>query len=146
MDTENKQHARAWLAAVVLAMAAMIAMADKTLPMLLMEPIKHAMALTDVQIGILTGFTFAIAMAVAALPLAWLADRYDRTLLLAIAITVWCLLTIASGFATNFTALFLCRLGVGLGEAALMPAALSLIADLFPLRRVARRRGCSSLA
>ncbi|WP_199260376.1 MFS transporter [Paracoccus binzhouensis] len=141
MDTENKQHARAWLAAVVLAMAAMIAMADKTLPMLLMEPIKHAMALTDVQIGILTGFTFAIAMAIAALPLAWLADRYDRTLLLAIAITVWCLLTIASGFATNFTALFLCRLGVGLGEAALIPAALSLIADLFPLRRVARASG-----
>lgn len=138
MNPEIKQHTRAWLATVVLAMAGIILSADKTLPMLLMEPIKHAMSLSDMQIGTLTGFTFAIAMAFAALPLAWLADRYDRTVLLSLAIAAWCLLTIGSGFAKNFTVLFLCRLGVGIGEAALMPAALSLIADLFPLRLVAR--------
>jgi predicted MFS family arabinose efflux permease len=137
--TENHvQHPRAWLAAIILAVAVMIAAADKMLPALLMEPIKHAMDLSDTQIGLLTGFTFAISMALAALPLAWLADRYDRTLLLAIAIGFWCLLTVASGFAHDFTTLFICRLGVGVGEAALYPAALSLIADLFPLKRVAR--------
>lgn len=138
MTEDRVQHPRAWLAAMVLAIAAMIAAADKMLPALLMEPIKHAMDLSDTQIGLLTGFTFAISMALASLPLASLADRYDRTLLLGLAIAFWCLLTIASGFAHNFTTLFICRLGVGVGEAALFPAALSLLADLFPLKRVAR--------
>jgi predicted MFS family arabinose efflux permease len=138
MSEDRVQHSRAWLATIILAMAALICSADKSLPGLLMEPIKHAMSLSDTQIGVLTGFTFAISMSLAAFPLAWLADRYDRTMLLAIAIAAWCLLTVASGFAHDFTTLFLCRLGVGIGEAALMPASLSLIGDLFPLRRVAR--------
>jgi predicted MFS family arabinose efflux permease len=138
MAEDKQQHPRAWMATILLAITAMIAMADKTLPSLLMEPIKHAMSLSDTEIGMLTGFTFAISMSLAALPLAWLADRYDRAMLLGIAIAVWCLMTIASGFAHDFTTLFIFRLGVGIGEAALFPASLSLIADLFPVNRVAR--------
>lgn len=138
MTEDRVQHARAWLAAALLAIASVICTADRTLPSLLMEPIKHSLSLTDTEIGILTGFTFTIAMTIAALPLAWLADRYDRVLLLSVAIAVWCILTIASGFARDFHMLFLCRLGVGIGEAALLPASLSLLADLFPLRKLAR--------
>jgi len=138
MTEDRVQHLRAWLAAVLLAIAAVICTADRTLPGLLMEPIKHSLSLTDTEIGILTGFTFTISMTIAALPLAWLADRYDRVLLLSGAIAAWCILTIASGFARDFQTLFLFRLGVGIGEAALLPASLSLLADLFPLDKLAR--------
>jgi predicted MFS family arabinose efflux permease len=138
MTDERIQHSRAWLAAGLLAIANLICVVDKTLPSLLMEPIKHAMELSDTQIGLLTGFSLSIALSISALPIAWLADRYDRTLLLGIAIAAWCLMTIASGFAHDFTTLFLCRIGVGIGEAALIPTAMSLLPDLFPLRRIAR--------
>ena len=138
MTEERVRYARAWVATIILAIATMICQADKTLPSLLMEPIKQSMALSDTQIGLLTGFAFAISMSLAALPIAWFADRHDRTLVLAIAIAVWCLLTVASGFARGFTTLFITRLGVGIGEAALLPVSLSLLGDLLPLDRIAR--------
>lgn len=137
MSDDRQQAPRAWLAAGLLGLAMLICTADRTLPGLLMEPIKHAMSLSDFQMGTLTGFTFAISMSIAAVPLAWLADRYDRVMLLTGAMVVWCLMTVGSAFAQDFTSLFVLRLGVGIGEAALMPTALSLLSDLFPMRRVA---------
>lgn len=133
--TETRPH-RTWTAVVVICVLALICTADRTLPTLLMEPIKHSLSLSDSQIGLLTGFTFAIAISIAALPLAWLADRYDRAVILSVATAVWCLMTVASGFASNFAALFVLRLGVGLGEAALLPAAFSLLGDLFPAKNL----------
>jgi MFS family permease len=69
------------------------------------------------------------------LPLGWLADRVHRVRLMAVAILFWSLMTFLSGYATEYWHLLLCRFGVGFGEAALVPAAVSLLADLFPPQR-----------
>lgn len=128
----------AWAAAVVLALACAVSYADRTLPALLMEPIKAAFSLSDTQLALLTGFTFAAAIAVFALPLSWIADRYNRVLLISATIVVWCLMTIGSAFAHGFWTLFALRIGVGIGEAALQPAVYSLLADLFPPKLLPR--------
>lgn len=69
------------------------------------------------------------------LPLGWLADRMSRRLLIALGAGFWCLATAACGLAGSFAQLFVARIGVGIGEAALSPAALSLISDSFPKER-----------
>jgi MFS family permease len=132
LPRENPAERGAWAGAAVLCAAALFCGADITLPMLLVEPIKAAFGLTDTQVALLTGSSFATSMAVFALPLSWIADRFNRATLLTVAIAVWCGLTMFSGFATGFWSLFVLRLGVGLGEAALKPAAISLLGDLFP--------------
>lgn len=128
----------AWAAAIVLALASAMSWADRTLPALLMEPIKAAFHLSDTQLALLTGFTFAAAIAVFALPLSWIADRFNRVWLISGTIVVWCLMTIGSAFAHDFWSLFILRIGVGIGEAALQPAAYSLLADLFPAKQLPR--------
>lgn len=128
----------AWAAAIVLALACAMSWADRTLPTLLMEPIKTAFNLSDTQLAMLTGFTFAAAIAVFALPLSWIADRFNRVWLISATIVVWCLMTIGSAFAHDFWTLFALRIGVGIGEAALQPAAFSLLADLFPAKQLPR--------
>jgi MFS family permease len=143
---QNVGPARRWTAVVILALAAVMCAADRAVPMLLMDPIKHSMRLSDSQLAMLTGFSFIIAMSVAALPLAWIADRSNRRFLLAAAIAVWCSMTVASGFARDFMTLFIFRMGVGVGEAALTPAAYSLLADLFPTSRLARPLGAVTIA
>ncbi len=140
-DVSERPAKGAWAAAVVLAFAGLFSGVDIALPQLLVEPIKAAFHLTDTEIALLTGASFATSMAVFALPLSWIADRYNRAILLTVAIAVWCGLTLASGFATNFWWLFVLRMGVGLGEAALKPAAYSLLADLFPSKVLARPLG-----
>ena len=92
----------------------------------------------DVHIALLQGLAFGIFYATVGLPLGLLADRISRRTLVTIGVLVWSLATIGGGFAASFGALFTSRLLVGLGEAALGPAAVSLIADLFPPDRRGR--------
>ena len=80
-----------------------------------------------------------------ALPIAWLADRMNRALLLAIGVTIWCSLTIGFGFATSFWIMFLCRMGVGLGEATAVPCSVSLLSDRFPRTVLPRGLGIFQL-
>jgi MFS family permease len=82
-------------------------------------------------------------------PLAWLADHYRRTWIIAAGMALWSVMTMLCGMAGSFPALFATRLGVGVGEATLSPAAWSMLADLFERRRLpaamgSMRRGCSS--
>jgi MFS family permease len=128
----------AWTGAVMIFFIGLMCYADRALPRLLMESIKSDFALSDTQIAMLTGFSFSFAMSVFALPLSWIADRWNRARLIAISITVWCGMTLACGFAHDFWTLFVLRMGVGLGEAALIPAAYSLLADMFPAKQLAR--------
>jgi len=86
-------------------------------------------------LGGLTGLTFAVVYALASLPIGYVVDRYRRTWLLAGALTIWSLLTGASGFAQSYAALVVCRLGVALGEACGNPASFSLLSDIYALRR-----------
>jgi MFS family permease len=127
--------ARGWWAVAVLTFAYIVSFVDRAIIGLLIEPIKADFALTDVQIALLQGAAFAIFYALMGVPMGWLADRISRRGLISAGVTVWCLATAACGMAGNFVQLFLARLGVGAGEAALSPAAMSMISDLFPRER-----------
>ncbi|MEL7027630.1 MAG: MFS transporter, partial [Pseudomonadota bacterium] len=100
---------------------------DRYILGLLIEPIKADLNLTDTQIGLLLGPSFAIFYALMGLPLGWLADRKRRTWIIAVGLGLWSLATALSGLAKSFAHLFLMRIGVGVGEAALSPCAMSLI-------------------
>jgi len=119
----------------VLTIASTLSYLDRQILGLLAEPLRQDLHLTDLQIGLLQGFTFAIVLATAGLPLGRLVDTGNRVRIAAVGIALWSIMTAACGFAGNFGALLLCRTGVAFGEAALTPAAYSLISDLFPTRR-----------
>jgi len=90
-------------------------------------PIKADLALTDTQFGLLGGTAFALLFCLGAVPLGWLADRTDRRRLIAIGILAWSAMTALCGLAPDFQTFLLARIGVGLGEACLVPAGVSLI-------------------
>lgn len=95
------------------------------------EQIRKEWQLSDTALGTL-GTAFTLIYAIVGLPLGGLADKLSRVKILSVGVTVWSLLTAASGLCSNFTQLFVVRLGVGLGEASCAPAASSLIGDMFP--------------
>ena len=94
--------------------------------------------MSDSQVGFLIGPAFAIFYTIAGLPLGWLADRVSRVSLIVVGQAFWTLASFSFGLARSFAAMALARIGVGVGEATLSPAAYSIIADLFPLERLAR--------
>ena len=110
---------------------------DRQILAAVMEPIRKEWALNDSAMGFL-GTAFTLVYAAVGVPLGRLADCWIRTRILSIGVTVWSLLTAASGLAWNYGSLFVTRLGVGLGEASCAPAANSLIGDLYPPSQRAR--------
>lgn len=124
-----------WFAVGVLLAAYAISFLDRLILTLIVQPLKADIGITDTEFGLLQGPAFALFYATMGLPLGWLADRVHRVRLMAFAILFWSLMTFLSGFATEYWHLLLCRFGVGFGEAALVPAAVSLLADLFPPQR-----------
>jgi len=135
----------AWRLAWLLMAVATISWLDRTLIGILIEPIKDEFRFSDTEISLLTGLAFSVCYGVGALPIAWLADRMNRALLLAIGVTIWCSLTIGFGFATSFWIMFLCRMGVGLGEATAVPCSISLLSDRFPRTVLPRGLGIFQL-
>ncbi len=142
MATATRPGAAAWTAVGMLCLLAVFSYVDRVIISLLAEGIKRTVGLSDVQIGALSGLAFVLLFVTVSLPLARYADLGNRRLLIAAGATLWGAMTICSGFADSFGGLLVCRLGVGLGEAVLVPAALSMMADLFP---VERRAGPTSL-
>jgi len=124
-----------WYVVVILTVAYILSMLDRQILSLLVEPIRQDLHLSDTQISLLMGPAFAIFYTVLAIPLGRMADRRSRRGMIAIGITVWCLMTAACGLARNFVQLFMARLGLGFGQATLNPAALSMISDYFPRER-----------
>lgn len=109
---------------------------DRQIVTILQEPIKADLGLSDTQLGLLTGLSFALFYATLGVPIARLADRHSRTRIISGSITLWSLMTAACAAAGNFWTLLLCRCGVGVGEAGLSPAAHSMISDYYePSRR-----------
>jgi MFS family permease len=127
----------AWLTLAILVILASVSYIDRQIISLMVQPIRRDLGISDFQISLLQGIAFALFFAAFGLPLGWLVDRTQRRLVIWGGVTVWSLATAASGLASSFGHLFLARLMVGAGEAALAPAAYSLIADLFPKRRLA---------
>ncbi len=122
----------AWCVLAILLTAYAFAILDRTAISLLVDPIKQDLKISNSQIGLLQGAAFALCYTTFGLPLGYLSDRWKRRPLLAIGIAVWSAATIACGLARSFGMLFLARVGVGVGEASITPAAGSLIADYFP--------------
>jgi MFS family permease len=135
----------AWYAVAVLLVALLHSYTNRFIINLVVDPIRAELMLTDVQVSLLQGAGFAVIFAVAGLPCGRLADRVNRRNLIACGVLVWSAGTIACGLAADFWSFFAARVAVGLGEAALVPAAASLIIDLFPPRRRGTALGIFSL-
>ena len=129
---------RAWYLVTLLTIAYIFSFVDKYIPALLVEPLKRDLDLSDTEMGLLLGPAFAVLYATLGLPMGWLADRYRRTTLVAMGVTLWSLATAASGLASSFGRLLLARVGVGIGDATLAPCAMSMISDSFPPERRGR--------
>lgn len=129
---------RAYVTVFVLMVAFMVAMIDRVVLSLLVDPIQNEIGLTETQFGLLNGFAFALFYMVASVPLGRLADRKNRRLIIATGIGVWSVMAAFCGLAQTTAQLFLARVGVGAGEASLSPAAYSMMADLFPPDRLGR--------
>jgi MFS family permease len=121
-----------WYVMAVLFLANLCCYLARMVIILLIEPISHAIHITDTQISLLQGAAFSIFFVLCGLPLGWLVDRRGRRNIILAAVVAWSVMAILCGLSTNYPQLFLSRTGLGIGEAALTPAALSLIADYFP--------------
>ncbi len=111
---------------------------DRQIVGILAVPIKADLGLSDTQLSLMGGLAFALFYTFLGIPIAMLADRYSRTWIMTVALSVWSAMTAVCGFAQNFLQLFLARLGVGVGEAGGVAPAYSLIADYFPPEKRAR--------
>ena len=129
---------QAWYAVFAFALAVMINFLDRGILALLVQPIKHDLHLSDVQISLIMGFAFTFFYAILGLPVARLVDRKSRKHIMAIGITIWALMTAVCGFATNFWQLFLARVGLGVGETTSGPSAYSMLSDYFPPAKLPR--------
>ncbi|MGI9341453.1 MAG: spinster family MFS transporter [Gammaproteobacteria bacterium] len=138
-ETENwPSPAQGWYAIGILLVAFIFSFIDRTIIALLVEPIKQDLGISDFGIGLLQGLAFAIFYALVGIPIGRMADRYSRRGIIAAGIFLWSLMTAACGLAKSFFGLFLARVGVGVGEAALSPSAFSMISDLFPKDKLGR--------
>ena len=104
---------------------------DRQLLAILQESIKAELLLSDAQLGLLTGFAFAVFYVTAGLPIASWADRSNRRNIVSLSLFVWSFMTAISGFAQNYWQLLLARIGVGVGEAGGSPPSHSMISDIF---------------
>ena len=105
---------------------------DRQIVGILAPFIQEDLGLSNTQLGLLIGFAFALFYTVIAIPIAWLADRYNRVNILSIALATWSCFTALTGMATNFWQIGLARMGVGIGEAGGSPQSHSIISDMYP--------------
>ena len=126
---------RAWVTVIILMVAYVLSFIDRQILNLLVAPIRRDLMISDTQMSLLMGLSFALFYTVCGIPLGRMADTRSRRGLIAIGILFWSAATAACGMAKLYWQFLICRIGVGVGEAALSPAAYSLIADSFPAER-----------
>ncbi|MBZ9936923.1 MFS transporter [Mesorhizobium sp. BR1-1-16] len=144
-QADERSSAAGWYAVTVLSLALLLSFTDRLVINLVVDPIRRELSLSDLQISLLQGAGFAVIFALAGLPCGRLADRANRRNLIAGGVALWSAATIACGLATDFSSFFAARVGVGLGEAALVPSASSLIISGFPPHRRGIALGVFSL-
>jgi MFS family permease len=135
---------KGWIAVCILLIFSLFSILDRQVIALLVEPMKADLQLTDTELGLLQGLAFAIFYSLAGIPIGWAVDKFPRKIILYLGITFWSLSAAACGLASNFWQLFAGRTSVGVGEATMTPAAVSLISDLFPPHKVSTPFGVYS--
>jgi MFS family permease len=130
-------------AIVIVFLVSVFNIVDRMVVSMVGQQIAKDLALSDTQLGLLLGPSFAVVHFLAILPMAWLADRTARRTVIAAGLLVWSAMTALGGLATNFVQLFIARMGVGIGEAAGSPPSISLLTDTAP--ESMRSRAISSL-
>ena len=127
--------ARAWYVLGLLTLVYVFSLLDRTILTLLVGPIRRDLHITDTQVSLLMGFSFAVFYTFFGIPLGRMADSHSRRQLIAGGLATWSLFSAGCGLAKNFGQMLLLRMGVGVGEATLSPAAYSLLTDYFPPKR-----------
>ena len=135
----------AWYVVGVLLLAYTLSFIDRMILSLLVGPIRADLGISDTQMSLLMGFAFAIFYSVLGIPLGWLADRGSRRGLMTIGVAAWSVMTALCSLARGYGGLFLARVGVGVGEATLSPAAYSLLGDYFPREKLGRAMAVYSI-
>lgn len=132
---------RAWAVVFLLALASIVSQFDRTVINLTVDPLKRAFDLNDTQFAMLQSVAFGIFYTLACIPLGWLADRYQRRVVMAASLAFFSLFAMGSGLARSYWQLFLTRVGVGVGEATVTPAGMSIMSDYFPPEKLGRAVG-----
>ncbi|MEV6230008.1 MFS transporter [Saccharopolyspora shandongensis] len=141
----RKSYRYQWYVVAVCMIAYVFSFVDRQILSLMIEPIKRDLNLTDTQFSLLNGLAFSLLYSFMGLPIALLADKRSRPLIISIGIAFWSVATALSGLSKGFVHMFLARIGVGVGEAALSPAAYSMFSDMFPKNKLGRAYGIYSL-
>jgi predicted MFS family arabinose efflux permease len=115
---------------ILLTLIATVQFFDRAMMVVVVEPIKQEFALSDSQLGLVAGLSYAVAFALAGIPLGWLADRVNRRNLLAVVLTAWSGFVALAGSASSYAALVATRVGIGAMDAGGLPCSVSMIADL----------------
>ena len=121
----------AWVTLLLLLLMGLYTYMDRPLMTLLTEDMRRSLDMSDFQIGLVQGFSFALLAAIATYPIAWAADRLDRRVVIAASLLVWALAIFLCALADSFTQLFLASALVGIGEAGLLPITYAVISELF---------------
>lgn len=127
-----------WYVVILCMIAYIFSFIDRQILALMIEPIRNDLDISDTQFSLLHGLAFSLFYATMGLPIARLADSRSRPAIIGAGVFLWSLATAATGLGKNFAHIFVARMGVGVGEAALSPAAYSMIADLFPKQSLGR--------
>lgn len=126
---------RTWAVVAILTMLTLVSLIDRQVFALIVDPIRAELHITDVEFGWLVGPAFIVFYNLVLFPMAWAVDRFNRKYLLTAAVLLWSTMTVASGFASSLTELIVLRAGLAIGEAAVGPAAISLLGDMFVRER-----------
>src|ERR1700744_5385398 len=108
-----------WYVVVLLTVTYTVSFIDRQILALMIGPIRKDFGISDTQVSLLIGLAFALFYTFLGIPIARLAERHSRRGIIAAGILIWCLMTAACGVAHNYNELFIARIGVGIGEAAL---------------------------
>jgi MFS family permease len=127
----------AWYVVVLLTIANISSFIDRQILSLLVKPIKRDLHLTDTEVSLLMGLSFAMFYTLFGVLIGRMADRQNRRNIIIFGVTVWSMMTTLCAGISNYLQFFLVRMGVGVGESTLSPSAYSMIADLFPKNRLA---------
>ena len=135
-EDEAKSLRYAWYVVAVLTLVYVFSFVDRQIFSLLVGPLRRDLHIGDTQVSLLMGFSFALFYTFFGIPIGRLTDIHSRPLIIALGLVLWSVFTASCGLTQTFGVMLLLRMGVGVGEAALSPAAYSLITDYFPRHRL----------